>query len=783
MSSITNILSKLRESRINEDSHSYEYKFDIAWRENVSDEDGEIGNHYTTSTMDYADDIMEKAKKDFNESDLHVYAANDRRTEKYGIKSMTMDFDKDASCIVTVVTSVLLGQEGIDNVIDYLSGQMSDGWGEGFEQREIASFNEYDQEWVEDSDDEDGGYYEEVQHSYYVSGQFWWSDKSHPWYIELISTPHSEGMPTNETIEVTEEDRAYSKKASIEELRAELENIRSKMDNAVSSASEKKWMELYDLYKKELNSRKPTNESVGGLEESRTLWMGKYTPVNFNSRRSNWSGDGSPKKVVFYAGGDIHDAERELGDILPPYISCRVLGKAPSLQLCLDDGFELLNEPTNESAIPNDLDSQIIDEYMNGDSLSEIAANLGITIAEVKVVIDDWKANRKKMKESKSLKMEFPTEKEAEEYAKENGYKIDKIQTGKGDKACICWMSKLDEAKNSDYINVEYTYNGDDVSNYLGHVRVRTDKENVALYAAEKYAMSKHPEDEPRHFKITSDNYTNVDVVDDRGDYLTTMDESNDDSPKFKVGDVIEWSGLYGGQYTGKISKVTDNRVTVDVSWTSEDDGRLITKPSTYPIEKDSEGNECIIVWEYHGHKGYVYPPEMDMRESSDMKYIEDAPYSSSFMKDRGEVTINGESYVKIAKNKWEHHPKQSRAVGGTYSDKEIYDMMKESIKESKTTDSIIQELRIKIQSALHKFMTSPRCGFPEDEVKDYSRVEIELIDTDYGKAIKAEVRAELSFGALSDLCNELDPIIGYYEQGAYFEPEQPGIIVAYLAV
>ena len=338
--------------------------------------------------------------------------------------------------------------------------------------------------------------------------------------------------------------------------------------------------------------------------------------------------------------------------------------------------------------------------------------------------------------------------------------------------------------------------------------------------------------------------FDNMFISTDYGATQLEIDESSTNSPRFKVGDMIEWSGLYGGSYTGKISKITDSSVTVDVSWTSEDDGRLITKPSTYPIEKDGEGNDCIIVWEYHGHKGYVYPPEMDMRESSDMKDIEDAPYSSSFMKDRGEVTINGESYVKIAKNKWEHHPKQSNAIGGTYSDKEIHAMMNESsdsdkskvaralvnalddedimraigslssinpslykkasaaiqkgdkslsyiakeisdelMTESKDTDNLAQELRIKIQSALHKFMTSPRCGFPEDEVKDYSRVEVELIDTDYGKAIKAEVRAELSFGALSDLCNELDPIIGYYEQGAYFEPEQPGIIVAYLAV
>ena len=55
------------------------------------------------------------------------------------------------------------------------------------------------------------------------------------------------------------------------------------------------------------------------------------------------------------------------------------------------------------------------------------------------------------------------------------------------------------------YKMVEYDYDGDSASNYLGHVRVRTNSDEVALRAAEKYAMSKHPEDNPGHFKIVDD--------------------------------------------------------------------------------------------------------------------------------------------------------------------------------------------------------------------------------------------------------------------------------------
>ena len=69
------------------------------------------------------------------------------------------------------------------------------------------------------------------------------------------------------------------------------------------------------------------------------------------------------------------------------------------------------------------------------------------------------------------------------------------------------------------YKMVEYTYDGDDVSDYLGHVRVRTNSDKIALHAAEKYAISKQSEYNPRNFKICDDNYTNVDVIDSDGDY------------------------------------------------------------------------------------------------------------------------------------------------------------------------------------------------------------------------------------------------------------------------
>ena len=203
--SVNNIVKRLKESRMNEASEEFNYVFDIPWRETITTDDDEM-HHYDINNMDYADQIMTAAKEDFNDVNLAKYANIDSRTEDCGIKNITMDFNDKGYCEVTVTTSQVLDQEQIDRVISYLEGQMSDGWGEGFEQQEIAHYTEEDEEWVEDDEDEDGGYYETADIDVYVSGQFWWfNDKAHPYQIELVRTPDDEKRSTKESLGESEE--------------------------------------------------------------------------------------------------------------------------------------------------------------------------------------------------------------------------------------------------------------------------------------------------------------------------------------------------------------------------------------------------------------------------------------------------------------------------------------------------------------------------------------------------------------------------------------------------
>lgn len=80
-----------------------------------------------------------------------------------------------------------------------------------------------------------------------------------------------------------------------------------------------------------------------------------------------------------------------------------------------------------------------------------------------------------------------------------------------------------------------------------------------------------------------------------------------------------------------------------------------------------------------------------NVSESVSLKDIQDAEYAKSFMDDRAEIHIDGEIFSKIGKNEWQHMPMSGRAIGGTYTDKEIFNKIKDS-KKSELLESVINE-------------------------------------------------------------------------------------------
>lgn len=99
------------------------------------------------------------------------------------------------------------------------------------------------------------------------------------------------------------------------------------------------------------------------------------------------------------------------------------------------------------------------------------------------------------------------------------------------------------------------------------------------------------------------------------------------------------------------------------------------------------------------------------------------------------------------------------------------------SVKSSSNLDKWSpEELREQIKYEVGKFMTN-QLGFEENEVEGYSRVDGYFADGRY----VVEVGCEVGYEGLQELCNQLNPLVGECDPDAYFEPEQPGIIVCYL--
>lgn len=287
----------------------------------------------------------------------------------------------------------------------------------------------------------------------------------------------------------------------------------------------------------------------------------------------------------------------------------------------------------------------------------------------------------------------------------------------------------------------------------------------------------------PERMQLDSE-YRNDDI------YSSNVKASEDDyNPySFMVGDQLEWSGLYGGQYKGLVTNVNDEYVTVEVMRTAEDSGDTIIDTQKFEIVTDPEGKECIIVWTYGSHAGYVYPPYEDDPDDYD-----DSIYSSE------SSNVNNMKYWYFTKHGVQPGsiPKYVNVLDiidkpeGSYfltdtiintNDLHEYEI-KEAIPEDVDSCSEIEanynvaidKLHNELYNKIVKYGLSE--GFLENEIDDYFFVTV-MKAYDH---IECEVRAEVDYEGLEALCDLLNPVVQKYEPAAYFEPVTSGIIEAYI--
>lgn len=93
--------------------------------------------------------------------------------------------------------------------------------------------------------------------------------------------------------------------------------------------------------------------------------------------------------------------------------------------------------------------------------------------------------------------------------------------------------------------------------------------------------------------------------------------------------------------------------------------------------------------------------------------------------------------------------------------------------------DDVTDQLRDDLMQKLVDVMSSPNFGFSRDEAIDYSRVDIRFDDDENG--IEVEVGTEVDYDGLMQIAQDLDPIIQSYDEAAYFDAEDAGLLIAFI--
>lgn len=91
--------------------------------------------------------------------------------------------------------------------------------------------------------------------------------------------------------------------------------------------------------------------------------------------------------------------------------------------------------------------------------------------------------------------------------------------------------------------------------------------------------------------------------------------------------------------------------------------------------------------------------------------------------------------------------------------------------------NKLIKEIQDTVYSVASKYLRAE--GWDMSDVADYFVVDVQEVEPG---VIRAEIRGELEYEQLSELCSQLDRVIEVkFDKDAYFEPVEPGIAEAFI--
>lgn len=91
--------------------------------------------------------------------------------------------------------------------------------------------------------------------------------------------------------------------------------------------------------------------------------------------------------------------------------------------------------------------------------------------------------------------------------------------------------------------------------------------------------------------------------------------------------------------------------------------------------------------------------------------------------------------------------------------------------------NELVKEIQDTIYNVASKYLKAE--GWEMSDIADYFVVDVQEVEPG---VIRAEIRGELEYEQLSELCNQLDKVIAVkFDKDAYFEPVEPGIAEAFI--
>lgn len=144
---------------------------------------------------DFYDVIKHEAEADWNNSDMASYYAEDASDTAININGMTMEIIKKGKRVYALLHCYTEDDEAdvdelmIEDLKEFLEGQMSDGWGEGFEQRAIK-YLDYEKREITNPNNDNEYQISYIPAKVAVYVQFWWHNiaslPQNVWYIKQV---------------------------------------------------------------------------------------------------------------------------------------------------------------------------------------------------------------------------------------------------------------------------------------------------------------------------------------------------------------------------------------------------------------------------------------------------------------------------------------------------------------------------------------------------------------------------------------------------------------------